>query len=43
MEMPVLLNKVIREGSAEKVTPEHRHDGGEKVGHTDGYLGVERF
>lgn len=39
--MPVLPNKVIREGSSEKVTLEHRHEGGEKVGHMDGYLGEE--
>lgn len=39
--MPVILNKVIREGSFEKVTLEHRHEGGEKVGHVDGYLGEE--
>lgn len=37
----MILNKVIREGPSEKETLEHRHEGGEKVGHVGGYLGEE--
>lgn len=39
--MPVILNKVIKDGSSEKVTLDHRREGCEKMGHVDGYSGEE--